>query len=51
MCGKNSQWLGPKRRKKEFGSEDAGTPRPSLSKDTTFNERPGFYNGVKIRRR
>lgn len=28
MAGKNSKWLGPKRRKKEFGDENGGTPRP-----------------------
>ena len=47
MCGKNSQWLGPKRRKKEFGSEAGGTPRPGGPEQ--FTERKGFARGARKR--
>jgi len=44
MAKRNSQWLGPKRRKAEFGSETGGTPRP----DKPRRERKGFRNGAQV---
>ena len=46
MCGRNSQWLGPIRRKAEFGKESGGTPRPGGSAPA---ERKGFKNGARTR--
>jgi hypothetical protein len=47
MAGKMSKWLGPKRRKKEFGSEDGGTPRPGGREQQT---RKGTWrNGALVR--
>lgn len=44
MCGRNSQWLGPKRRLKEFGSETGGKPRPGAQR----SEHRGFFRGAKL---
>ena len=46
MAGKNSKWLGPKRRKELFGDETRGTPRPSTKPQT---EPAGFWRGAKIK--
>lgn len=40
----NSQWLGPKTRKRLFGSEDGGTPRPG---GNVSSERKGFFRGAR----
>lgn len=48
MAGKNSKWLGPKRRKKEFGDESRGTPRPAGPDQ--FKERHGFFRGARVYR-
>jgi hypothetical protein len=44
MCGTNSRWLGPKRRKAEHGSETGGTPRAVEGKA----ERSGFRQGACV---
>lgn len=45
MCGRNSRWLGPKRRLKEFGSENGGTRR---STGSVHPEQKGYYRGAKV---
>lgn len=52
MCGTNSRWLGPVRRKAEHGSETAGTPRHSgaQQKDLErFATRKGWGRGARTR--
>lgn len=46
MCGRNSQWLGPKRRKKEFGDENGGKPRPG---GNLPGEVRGFARGARVK--
>lgn len=52
MSGPNSRWLGPKTRKRLFGSEHGGTPRYDRLQErelAKFGEQPGWVRGAKVR--
>lgn len=46
MCGRNSKWLGPKRRHQEFGSPNGGAPRHG---GNARGERKGWRQGARVR--
>lgn len=45
MCGRNSQWLGPRRRIAEFGNEHMGTRR---GRTPNVSECAGFHKGARV---